>query len=118
MRQELERAKRRLETELNDAREQLAEKKLQVEELQTQLAKRDEDVAQALLRCDEEAAAKGQAQKAFRELEAQLAELQEDLDAEKLARAKSEKQKRDLNEVGGPGRDSLQLRSCFFCRVA
>lgn len=37
-------------------------------------------------------------QKALRELESQLAELQEDLDAEKNARAKAEKAKRELNE--------------------
>lgn len=34
----------------------------------------------------------------MRELESQLAELQEDLEAEKVARQKAEKQKRDLNE--------------------
>lgn len=41
---------------------------------------------------------KAQTQKALRELESQLAELQEDLEAEKNARAKADKQKRDLNE--------------------
>lgn len=34
----------------------------------------------------------------MRELQAQLSELQEDLDAEKLARNKAEKLKRDLSE--------------------
>lgn len=34
----------------------------------------------------------------YRELESQLAELQEDLEVEKAARSKAEKQKRDLNE--------------------
>lgn len=43
-------------------------------------------------------AGKATIQKAMRELESQLAELQEDLEAEKVARAKAEKQKRDLNE--------------------
>ena len=47
---------------------------------------------------DEEAANRAIAQKALRELEAQLTELGEDLEAEKVARAKAEKQKRDLNE--------------------
>jgi len=41
---------------------------------------------------------KAQSQKAFRELESQLGELQEDLEAERTARSKAEKQKRDLNE--------------------
>lgn len=35
----------------------------------------------------------------LRELENQLTEVHEDLEAEKEARAKAEKQKRDLNEV-------------------
>lgn len=35
----------------------------------------------------------------LRELENQLVEVHEDLEAEKEARAKAEKQKRDLNEV-------------------
>ena len=47
---------------------------------------------------DEESANKAVAQKALREMEAQLSELSEDLEAEKAARAKAEKQKRDLNE--------------------
>lgn len=34
----------------------------------------------------------------YREMESQLAELQEDLEVEKAARSKAEKQKRDLNE--------------------
>lgn len=37
-------------------------------------------------------------QKTVREIETNIAELQEDLDAEKTARTKAEKQKRDLNE--------------------
>lgn len=51
-----------------------------------------------MVRVDEEGAQKAQAQKALRELESQLAELQEDLEAEKAARSKAEKLKRDLNE--------------------
>lgn len=41
---------------------------------------------------------KAQIQKTLRELESQYTELQEDLEAERNARAKAEKQKRDLNE--------------------
>ena len=47
---------------------------------------------------DEEAANRQTALKALREMEAQLGELSEDLEAEKVARSKAEKQKRDLNE--------------------
>lgn len=49
-------------------------------------------------RIEEEAAAKNMAQKQIRELEAQISELQEDLELERQARAKAEKQRRDLGE--------------------
>ena len=56
-------------------KEQVAEKKVQVEELQLLLGKREEEVAQALMKVDEEAAAKAQAQKGLRELEAMIQSL-------------------------------------------
>lgn len=111
---------------MNDLKEQLNERKLQVEELQLQLGKREEELNQAQMRVDEEAASKSsllsltsffllcqrklysfsfsfpsgkaQIQKQLRELESQLTEIQEDLEVERNARGKAEKQKRDLNE--------------------
>ena len=50
------------------------------------------------MKVDDELAAKGKALKSLREVEAQLNEVQEDLDAEKAARVKAEKSKRELNE--------------------
>lgn len=49
-------------------------------------------------RIEEEAAAKNAAQKKIRELEAQISELQEDLELERQARSKAEKYRRDLGE--------------------
>lgn len=51
-----------------------------------------------LSRSDEEAAQKNNALKQVRELQAQLTELQEDLESEKMSRSKAEKLKRDLSE--------------------
>merc|ERR1711963_438088 len=84
--------------ELNDLKEQVGEKKTQVEDLQLALGKREEELAQAMMRVDEEGASKAKSLKTLREVEAQMNELAEDLDAEKSARVKAEKQKRDLNE--------------------
>lgn len=50
-------------------------------------------------RVDEEGVAKFTIQKQMREMQNQLQELAEDLDTEKEARVKAEKQKKDLNEV-------------------
>ena len=49
-------------------------------------------------RSDEEIVQKNNALKQVRELQAQLLELQEDLESEKLCRTKAEKLKRDLSE--------------------
>lgn len=51
-------------------------------------------------RVDEEGVAKFTLQKQLREMQNQLQEVAEDLDTEKEARNKAEKQKKDLNEVG------------------
>lgn len=50
------------------------------------------------LRIEEEAAQKNLAQKRIREMEAQLSELQEDLELERQCRTKAEKYRRDLGE--------------------
>lgn len=42
--------------QVNDLKEQLNEKKAQVEDLQLQLGKREEELTQAFMRIDEEAA--------------------------------------------------------------
>lgn len=51
-----------------------------------------------MLRIEEEAAQKNLAQKRIREMEAQLSELQEDLELERQSRTKAEKHRRDLGE--------------------
>ncbi|XP_038605793.1 myosin-10 isoform X2 [Tachyglossus aculeatus] len=97
-RQELEKAKRKLDGETTDLQDQIAELQAQLEELKVQLAKKEEELQAALARGDDEFLHKNNALKAVRELQAQMAELQEDLEAEKAARNKADKQKRDLSE--------------------
>uniref|UniRef100_A0AAR2IXG7 Myosin-9 n=1 Tax=Pygocentrus nattereri TaxID=42514 RepID=A0AAR2IXG7_PYGNA len=92
-RQELEKNRRKLETDSTDLHDQIAELQAQVAELRAQLAKKEEELQAALA-----SALKNAAQKTIRELEVQVAELQEDLEIEKAARAKADKQKRDLSE--------------------
>lgn len=47
---------------------------------------------------EDESSQKNAVLKSLRELQAQISELQEDLESEKMARAKAEKQRRDLGE--------------------
>lgn len=49
-------------------------------------------------RSEDEVSQKNNALKLVRELQAQVSELQEDMDSEKLSRSKAEKLKRDLSE--------------------
>uniref|UniRef100_A0A4W6F650 Myosin, heavy chain 10, non-muscle n=1 Tax=Lates calcarifer TaxID=8187 RepID=A0A4W6F650_LATCA len=97
-RQELEKAKRKLDAETTDLQDQIVELQAQIEELKIQLTKKEEELQAALARGDEEALQKNNALKQVRELQAQLVELQEDLESEKMCRSKAEKLKRDLSE--------------------
>lgn len=97
-RQESERTRRHLEKELSEQREQLSDVKISQDELRLQLAKTEEQLTQSLTRCDEEAAQKVAHQKLLREANIHASELQEDLESEKLSRAKAEKLRKDLNE--------------------
>ncbi|XP_021164077.2 myosin-9 isoform X2 [Fundulus heteroclitus] len=98
MRQELEKNRRKLEGDSTELHDQIADLEAQIAELRAQLAKKEEELLAALARIEEEAAAKNTAQKKIRELEAQISELQEDLELERQARGKAEKQRRDLGE--------------------
>uniref|UniRef100_A0A8D0D5B4 Myosin, heavy chain 10, non-muscle n=1 Tax=Sander lucioperca TaxID=283035 RepID=A0A8D0D5B4_SANLU len=97
-RQELEKAKRKLDAETTDLQDQIVELQAQIEELKFQLTKKEEELQAALARSDEETLQKNNALKQVRELQAHLAELQEDLESEKMCRSKAEKLKRDLSE--------------------
>uniref|UniRef100_A0A3Q3WG50 Myosin, heavy chain 10, non-muscle n=1 Tax=Mola mola TaxID=94237 RepID=A0A3Q3WG50_MOLML len=112
-RQELEKAKRKLDGETSDYQDQIAELQTQIEELKGQLGKKEEEQQMMHMRNEDEVSQKNNALKQVRELQAQMSELQEDLDSEKIARNKAEKLKRDLSE-------ELELKLFFvpvLCRT-
>ena len=68
-RTDLEKHKRKVETELSDVKEQLSEKKLHLDELSKTIIKREDELTGALTKCDEEAVARAQVSRcAFRGL--------------------------------------------------
>ncbi|XP_035924022.2 myosin-14 isoform X1 [Halichoerus grypus] len=97
-RQELEKLKRRLDGESSELQEQMAEQQQRGEELRAQLGRKEEELQAALARVEEEGGARALLLKSLREAQAGLAEAQEDLESERAARAKAEKQRRDLGE--------------------
>ena len=60
VRGELEKTKRKVETELSDVKEQLNEKKLHLDELSKTIIKREDELTAALTKCDEEAVGRAQ----------------------------------------------------------
>ncbi|KAJ8253887.1 hypothetical protein COCON_G00204990 [Conger conger] len=97
-RQDQDKAKRKLEGEQADLLEQSADMQAQIEELKTQLAKRDQDLQAAAVRAEAEAAQKNSSLKRLRELEGLLSETQEDLESEHATRGRVEKAWSDLGE--------------------
>uniref|UniRef100_A0A8C3AQ00 Myosin heavy chain 10 n=1 Tax=Cyclopterus lumpus TaxID=8103 RepID=A0A8C3AQ00_CYCLU len=97
-RQELEKAKRKLDGETSDFQDQIGELQAQTEELKVLLGKKEDEQQTMLSRGEDEVSQKNNALKHVRELQAQLSELQEDLESEKVSRNKAEKLKRDLSE--------------------
>ncbi len=66
-------------------------------------------------RVEEEVTQRTTVQKQMRELENQVQEVSEDLETEKEARNKAEKQKRDLGEVSSFHLPLLSLYLTLFC---
>uniref|UniRef100_A0A2R9A949 Myosin heavy chain 14 n=1 Tax=Pan paniscus TaxID=9597 RepID=A0A2R9A949_PANPA len=97
-RQELEKLKRRLDGESSELQEQMVEQQQRAEELRAQLGRKEEELQAALARAEDEGGARAQLLKSLREAQAALAEAQEDLESERVARTKAEKQRRDLGE--------------------
>ncbi|KAJ4918976.1 hypothetical protein JOQ06_015341, partial [Pogonophryne albipinna] len=97
-RQELEKAKRKLDGETTDFQDQIAELQTQLEEQKGQLVKKEDEQQLMQTRGEDEVSQKNNALKNVREMQASLSELQEDLESEKIARNKAEKLKRDLSE--------------------
>ncbi|XP_077387392.1 myosin-14-like isoform X1 [Festucalex cinctus] len=105
---DMEKAKRKLEAELAELHEQLADLQAQLAELRAQLAAKEDELQATQTRLDEETNQHGLAVKKVRELETLISELQEDLEAERSARAKVEVAKRDLGEELNALRSELE----------
>uniref|UniRef100_A0A3Q3LIV3 Myosin, heavy chain 11b, smooth muscle n=1 Tax=Labrus bergylta TaxID=56723 RepID=A0A3Q3LIV3_9LABR len=95
---DMEKAKRKVEAELADLQEQHADLQAQLADLQSKLAEKEEELQATQGRLEEESNQRGAAVKRVRELEVMISELQEDLEAERAARAKVEAARRDLGD--------------------
>uniref|UniRef100_H2SH47 Myosin, heavy chain 9a, non-muscle n=1 Tax=Takifugu rubripes TaxID=31033 RepID=H2SH47_TAKRU len=97
-RQELEKNRRKLEGDSTDLHDQIADLQAQIADLRAQLANKEEELQNALIRIEEEAAANMASQKKIKELEAQILELDEDLEREKFYRSKNGQRCKELEK--------------------
>lgn len=93
---EIEQQKRKLQSDLDDNMLLIEEKRNKVEELNGQLIKRDEELQHVLTKNDEDSATIALLQKQIRDLQSNIDELREDLEAERISRNKAETIKREV----------------------
>ncbi|KAM9779779.1 LOW QUALITY PROTEIN: myosin-14-like [Neosynchiropus ocellatus] len=107
-RQDVEKAKRKVEAEVSDLLEQNGDLQSQLGDLRAQQAAKEDELQATQTRLEEESGLRGAAVKKVRELETLLSELQEDLEAERVARSKVEVARRDLGEELNALRSELE----------
>ncbi|CAF96073.1 unnamed protein product [Tetraodon nigroviridis] len=105
LRMDLERAKRKLEGDLKLAQESIMDLENDKQQSEEKIKKKDFEISQLLSKIEDEQSLGAQLQKKIKELQAhhfhnqqaRIEELEEEIEAERAARAKVEKQRADLS---------------------
>merc|ERR1711973_380820 len=97
VRMDLERAKRKLESDGRMAGETIMDLENDKQRLEEKLKKSEFEYGQLTTRLEDEQALTAQLQKKIKELQARIEELEEELESERTMRAKVEKQRADLS---------------------
>jgi len=92
----IEASRRKVEGELKMAQETVSELEGAKRDLENIIARKEKDILGLSGKLDEEQSAVGKVTKAIKEHQGRVEELEEELDAERQARAKAEKQRADL----------------------
>ena len=96
-----------LEGEVQELREQLQDRMQQIHDLQVHLARREEELTQAVTNIETEAATKVTFQRQIREFQTSIQDLQDDMESEKESRKRLEREKRELMEENESLRNEL-----------
>merc|ERR1712066_883966 len=111
-RADIEKQRRKVEGELRVTQETVADYERQKKELEGTIGRKEKDFSGLASKLDDEQALVGKVQKSIKEVQGRVEELEEELEAERQARAKAERQRSDLareleslgerlNEAGG-----------------
>ncbi|XP_014231486.1 myosin heavy chain, muscle isoform X14 [Trichogramma pretiosum] len=95
-RADVEKAKRKVEGDLKLTQEAVADLERNKKELEQTIQRKDKELSSLTAKLEDEQALVGKQQKQVKELQARIEELEEEVEAERQARAKAEKQRSDL----------------------
>ncbi|KAG1661467.1 Myosin heavy chain, muscle [Nymphon striatum] len=96
VRGDVEKTKRKIEGELKLAQEAIADLEKNKKEMEQALQRKDKEISSLQGKLEDEQSLVAKLQKQIKELQARIEELEEELEAERQARAKAEKQRADL----------------------
>merc|ERR1719323_1589476 len=95
-RADVEKQRRKIEGELKMAQETVSDLEQSKRELENIIARKEKDIAQSNAKLEDEQSLVSKIQKAIKENQGRVEELEEELEAERQARAKAERQRSDL----------------------
>ncbi|XP_054257732.1 myosin heavy chain, muscle isoform X7 [Macrosteles quadrilineatus] len=96
LRGDVEKTKRKVEGDLKLTQEAVADLERNKKELEQTIQRKDKEIASLTAKLEDEQSLVGKLQKQIKELQARIEELEEEVEAERQARAKAEKQRADL----------------------
>merc|ERR1711899_100537 len=111
-RADIEKQRRKVEGDLRVTQESVGDLERQKKELEATIGRKEKDFSAAASKLDDEQSLVAKVQKSIKEIQGRVEELEEELEAERQARAKAERQRSDLsreleslgerlNEAGG-----------------
>lgn len=96
LRGDVEKAKRKVEGDLKLTQEAVADLERNKKELEQTIARKDKELSSLTAKLEDEQSVVSKSQKQIKELQSRIEELEEEVEAERQARAKAEKQRADL----------------------
>ncbi|XP_015512933.1 myosin heavy chain, muscle isoform X3 [Neodiprion pinetum] len=96
LRGDVEKTKRKVEGDLKLTQEAVADLERNKKELEQTIQRKDKELSSLTAKLEDEQSLVGKLQKQIKELQARIEELEEEVEAERQARAKAEKQRSDL----------------------
>merc|ERR1712168_896316 len=96
-RADIEKQRRKVEVDLRVTQESVGDLERQKKELEGTIGRKEKDFAAAASELDDEQTLVAKVQKSIKEIQGRVEELEEELEAERQARAKPERQRSDLS---------------------